>query len=417
MKLIIGLLLLISIASSESVEKLIVTSGGSKPTIAFLPFTNNSGVKIPKEYLPETIISSDLTLSGRFKTIKSNDIDTAYWNVENVVAYVNGIYSKDSDGNLVIECRLTDFATYELMYGNVYTLAHKDIRKNMHHFSDHTVKAFYNTLGVASTKIAYVSKSKGKKEILVTDYDGYNKKRVVSDGSINTMPEWGKDNRSLYYVSFKEYHGKIFKKNILSGRVTDVIPKIEQSFVPRVSSDFKSLLFTKAYQGNSDVYRLDFETKKVTQLSKHWAIETSGAWSPDGSRIVYSSDRGGMPQLYSANRDGGDIKRLTFEGKYNDSPQWSPNGKKIVFCGMSKKGRFNIYVIDVATKEVQQLTNDEGNNEGPVWSPDGKVIAFSSTRLGTSQIYIMGSDGTGLTQITKKGQNSSPAWSHYNNHK
>ncbi|MGL1935724.1 MAG: hypothetical protein OCD01_11920 [Fibrobacterales bacterium] len=399
--------------SAEEVKELVVTSSGIKPTIAFLPFKNESDLKIPTEYLPQNIVASDLELSSRFKTIHSQEIDTAYWYVENVVAYVTGIYSQNSEGKLVIECRLNEMGTDALMYGNLYTLDQKKIRKTMHHFSDYVIKSFYKKLGVASTKLAYVHKSKGKKEIHVSDYDGYNKKRVIADGSIVTMPEWDVNNTALYYVSFKNYHGRVYKRNIYTGITQAVIPNVEQSFVPRESADGKFLLFTKAHRGNSDVYKMDLTSGKKTQLTKHWAIETSADWSPDGAQVVFSSDRGGMPQLYLMNSEGAKFERLTYEGKFNDSPRWSPNGKQIVFCGRKDSGRFNIFVMSMESKEIRQLTFDEGNNESPVWSPDGRLIAFSSTRTGKAQIFIMAADGTGLKQLTTQGSNTSPSWSHY----
>jgi TolB protein len=105
------------------------------------------------------------------------------------------------------------------------------------------------------------------------------------------------------------------------------------------------------------------------------------------------------------------VERVTFFGKYNESAVWSPDGTKIAYASQ-EGGLFQIYTANIDGSDVLQLTN-EGNNEMPSWSPDGMMIAFQSNREGSTQIYRMRNDGTGVTRITTGGENMSPAWSFY----
>src|SRR2546428_830321 len=77
--------------------------------------------------------------------------------------------------------------------------------------------------------------------------------------------------------------------------------------------------------------------------AKNRAIDTSPAWSPTGREIAFTSDRTGTPQVYVMDREGGNLKRLTYEVGYTDSPSWSPKGDQIAFVSRTGSG-FDIYV-------------------------------------------------------------------------
>jgi TolB protein len=78
---------------------------------------------------------------------------------------------------------------------------------------------------------------------------------------------------------------------------------------------------------------------------------------------------------------------------------------------MRTGARFDIKVIDVATRSVKQLTFGEGSNESPVFSPYGRHLSFMSDRGGKLQIYTMTRDGRDVRQVTKNGENRLPSWS------
>jgi TolB protein len=73
-------------------------------------------------------------------------------------------------------------------------------------------------------------------------------------------------------------------------------------------------------------------------------------------------------------------------------------------------GNFNIFVMDVASRNFNQLTYGAGRNENPTWAPDGRRLAFMSTRSGSEQIWTMLADGTQLKQLTTAGKNGTPVW-------
>jgi TolB protein len=108
--------------------------------------------------------------------------------------------------------------------------------------------------------------------------------------------------------------------------------------------------------------------------------------------------------------DGLNLRRLTYESGA-DRATWSPAPfNEIAFSYRNGPG-IDIKIIDLATREARQLTFGEGSNESPAYAPNGRHIAFSSTRAGQYQIFTIGRDGRGLTQVTRTGANFTPNWS------
>ena len=112
----------------------------------------------------------------------------------------------------------------------------------------------------------------------------------------------------------------------------------------------------------------------LTRLTDGTAIDTSPCYSPDGSKIVFNSDRGGSQQLYVMNADGSDVQRISFgSGKYG-TPVWSPRGDLIAFTKIDG-GTFYIGVMQPDGSGERLLTQDF-LVEGPTWAPNGRVLMY-----------------------------------------
>jgi TolB protein len=149
--------------------------------------------------------------------------------------------------------------------------------------------------------------------------------------------------------------------------------------------------------------------RKLTQAGQN----AFPAWSPDGRKIIFVSDRDGNLELYVMKADGTRQTRLTRNPGVDGSPTWRPDGHTIA-CGCRRGGNFDIYLLSVAThwgEETRRLTQDPGLEADPSWSPNGLDIAFERKLGGASEIYVENVDSDKPRRLTSGGASADPAWS------
>jgi serine/threonine protein kinase/sugar lactone lactonase YvrE len=131
--------------------------------------------------------------------------------------------------------------------------------------------------------------------------------------------------------------------------------------------------------------------------------EATPDYSPDGTRIAFSSTRSGVEEIWVANRDGSDPQQVTSTGGPQCSnPQWSPDGRTILFDSR-REGSADLYTLDPETGELRRLTNESSDELEARWSRDGRWIYFGSNRSGRDEVWRIAADGTDLKQVTREG--------------
>ena len=152
------------------------------------------------------------------------------------------------------------------------------------------------------------------------------------------------------------------------------------------------------------------------------AIASCGSSSTEGSKgppvlantIVFVSDRTGVPELHVMHGNGDVIQLISTLSGAKTDPVISPDGRKIVFtAGDIDAGSASpLWVVSSDGTGLTQLTTDGANDYRPSWSPDGSQIAFVSTRDGNAEIYVMHADGSGQTNLTNDpAHDDNPSWS------
>lgn len=312
-----------------------------------------------------------------------------------------------------VDCRFFDVASSRQLIQKTYTGSPKDARKFAHAFADEVVLQLTGQRGIFRTKIVAVRKTDTGRELWVMDMDGEGLRAVTNNGSINLLPSWSRDGQALLFTSYIRHNPNVYSIPVAGGRPQLLSGERGLNTGAAMSPDSKSVALTLSRDGNSEIYTMNPDGTNLRRLTNEWAIDSSPSWSPDGKRIAFVSSRWGDPHIFVMASDGSGVKRLTERGTYNQTPDWSPKGDLIAFTARDERNVFDIFTVNVNTKEIKRLTQDQGNNEEPSFSPDGNQIVFTSTREGKSQLWIMSVDGSKQRRISKQSGFSTPAWSPY----
>jgi Tol biopolymer transport system component/Zn-dependent M28 family amino/carboxypeptidase len=163
-----------------------------------------------------------------------------------------------------------------------------------------------------------------------------------------------------------------------------------------------SIVFTSIRSGDLELWRMDADGKNLKQLTSAPGYDGGAFFSPDCSKIVWRSSR---PQgkaldeykallarhlvkptsmdLYVANADGSDARRLTYLPGASFAPFFFPDGKRVIFASnyLAPRGpEFDLFAIDIDGSHLERITFAPGFDGFPMFSPDGKHLAFSSNR-------------------------------------
>ena len=320
-------------------------------------------------------------------------------------------------GVLRAELSVYDMKQRKRSFGKAFTGEPDQIRTIAHLWADTIV---FNltagaSRGIASTKIAYVSRKGNAKEVYTMDYDGHAQTEFTHNGSLNLYPNWAPDNSKLAFVSYRPMPEVTIYSYIDGSRLPFPIFNTFAS-TPAISPDGKEVVFSlRTTRGDADLFisRLDGSARR--NITSNPAIETSPTWSPSGRQIAFTSDRDRMvKQIFICDADGSNVRRIVKEGGDADSPAWSPDGRFLAFHWKPHLGNnYDIFLADVATGAIRQVTSNGGKNENPSWAPDSRHLAFQSDRNGTPQIYILLLGETEPRRVTSQGVHTSPAWSGY----
>ncbi len=285
----------------------------------------------------------------------------------------------------------------------------------------------------AQARIAFVSNRDGNTEIYVMDDDGGNPQRLTNNRHVDASPSWSPDGKRIAFVSDRDGHVNIRDSPNYEIYVMDADGRNQQNVTndpsndgsPSWSPDGKRIVFSSDRDNNRDhnieIYVMDADGSNQQRLTNNLTEDQYPSWSPDGKRIAFSARRDGhfkndfgiTYEIYVMDADGGNEQRLT-DNRNNDwNSSWSPDGKRIAIES-DRKGdvvNWDIYVMDADGGNPQRLTENRVSDRHPSWSPDGKRIAFMSRRDENAEIYVMDADGGNQQNLTNNPHGDySPAW-------
>jgi len=271
------------------------------------------------------------------------------------------------------------------------------------------------------TKILLTSSLSGKANIYLMDIEPLIPQKVIETETDTSQASMSPDGTKLVYFSATDENKgeiRIYDTESKTSRVVTAVSRGGPN--PTFSRDAQRVLFKDFEDDNSEIFVINADGTARVNLSNNPANDQMPAWSPDGTRVAFCSNRGTSLdhfQIYVMNADGSE-QRLVYSDNRGISivPAWSPDGKTIIFANDFPGGRignFELFSIDAeGSGPVRRLTDRPRFDVDAAYSPDGRRIAFVSTSDGNNEIYTMNADGTGLLRVTRDlGEDRWPRWS------
>lgn len=211
---------------------------------------------------------------------------------------------------------------------------------------------------------------------------------------------WSADGHKLFFSAMRvkrDYSDytpdkwAVYRYDLGAGQVTRIAGS---SFSVGASPVEPLIIVGKLVDGNRDLYVLDETGREVARLTTDPAEDFGAAWSPDGKSIAFSAKRGGHSEVYVANRDGSNQRRLIDAGPDRTlNPTWSPDGRYIAYYLEKGDGQDQVYVIRADGSSPTNVTNDTFNNVYPGWTPDGRVVYGQTLKGAPATTFTVRSDG------------------------
>jgi serine/threonine-protein kinase len=307
-------------------------------------------------------------------------------------------------------------------------------------------------------QLAFDAERGGPLRIWLTDASGHNPRQVTSDSSeaiVHTEPRWSPDGSRLAFRRIEKTRSRIVIVDLASSTMTGVTTGNSTDMDPAWSPDGRYLYFASDRGGglnlwrvpvsgsrpsgppellttgagddvepaiapsggtiafsvrgvNSDVWRLPVSPETGRPTGEPSAVvattreESRGAWSPDGRRIAFNTDRLGEMNLWIRDLADGTDRQVTTGPGGDYQPNWAPDQQTLAFFS-ARAGSADIWTVRLADGKLTRLTDDPGMDINPFYSPDGTQIAFLSDRSGRAEVWVMRADGSAQRRLSSAG--------------
>ncbi len=219
-------------------------------------------------------------------------------------------------------------------------------------------------------QILFSSTRDGNYEIYIMDTDGENQRNLSNHAGYDSHPNFSPDGKTIIFNSTRDMpnHDEIMS-------------------------------FTR--ESNVELYEMDLDGTNVNRVTNYFSWDTYPDISPNGNKIVFRrrtvdtvmGKEIGNSEVFIANRNGDEAYNLSNHPAYDGWPAWSPDGKKIAFASdRERKENWQIYIIDVDGNNLTRITDFDSQGAEfakPQWSPKGNKILCTRTKDGNVEIYLI----------------------------
>lgn len=245
--------------------------------------------------------------------------------------------------------------------------------------------------------------SRDEMDLFVQPINGGPARRLTfNHGQMGSLA-WGERNQWIYFTLAEDGHFQLWRVALSGGKAYRCKSLLQNT--AEISIAVNGQFSVVEHITKTEIWRLNLQ--KTHPRTKPWisrnARDTFPRVSPDGKRILFTSDRSGAPELWSCDASGDRLVKLSaFGGPFLGYPNWSPDGQKVVFEARVG-GYSDLYWLHTLRGGSRRLTDDTFQDRFPFWSNDGQAIFFASNRKNGWQLWRLAFPNGQPEQITPNG--------------
>jgi len=229
-------------------------------------------------------------------------------------------------------------------------------------------------------RLAFSSARDGSVDIFVTAADSHGTVNITRNPAWDDYPTWSPDGNKIAFSSNRDGPYKIYIMNADGSGVRRLTSGDSWDTTPAWSPDGTKIAFVSDRSGTFQIYTVDVDGSNLRQLTNYPNLNAFPSWSPDGKQIVYQSyqdESAAQGDDAIQDRDyeimvipsrGGVPRRLTDNQSADIQPAWSPDGRRIAFAS-DRSGSFQIYTMNPDGSGVTAMTGGAGGFVSPAWTP------------------------------------------------
>jgi TolB protein len=316
-------------------------------------------------------------------------------------------YTLSGSNNGNVQGRAVDNISKQTLVSKNYTGA--SVRRLAHAFVDDFVQSpGLGRKGISQTKIAFKGENGRDSEIYIADFDGHNATNVTKDRALVAAPCWAPGKSVLYYTSYKLGNPDIFFHDLITGQRRAIANYSGLNTSASVSPDGRHVAMILSKGGSPDVYVSDAQGGDLQRRTATREDESSPCWSADGQWICFATKIKERRSLCKLPASGGTSQRINTTGVSNPTePDYSPDGKWIVFT--AQMGGFEICVVPAQGGQATDLVS----GEDACWAPNSRTVIFTRRQGGSRVLSLLDVPTKQVKDVSRSpgiSSQSQPTW-------
>ena len=263
------------------------------------------------------------------------------------------------------------------------------------------------TPGFFSGKYVYISDRSGSKEIYVGNALLASVQAKTNFKKLTYNASWSKDGRGIFFTSNRHIFNNVFLLNLADGRITTVAKYKGNNLRAAQNPITGQVAFILSVTGNPELWLASSPTARPKRVTKNRSNESGPCWSPDGKRLIVTSDARGKPQLHEVSLRTGALSRIpTNLSSHCTEASWNPRDSGKIAFTAAVSGGFQVALFDGQKRKSHFLTSGSNDGMQPCWLNDGRHLVFTSrAKNGSKKLMILDTEGVGTKPQALHGAN------------